>query len=108
MPAAGKPSLNLYQRLGEDVVNELVDWVGQVDTAYRTELHERNEALARRFELRLTQVTEQLEAKLERRQSEVASDLKSQIAGVQAELIKWTFLFWLGTIGIVVLLLGRN
>lgn len=31
--------------------------------------------------------------------------LEAKIAGVQAELIKWTFVFWLGTVGIVVMLI---
>ena len=30
---------------------------------------------------------------------------EAKIAWVQAELIKWTFVFWLGTVGIVVLLI---
>jgi multidrug efflux pump subunit AcrA (membrane-fusion protein) len=35
----------------------------------------------------------------------VITELKPQISAVQAELIKWTFLFWIGTIGLVLLLL---
>ena len=31
--------------------------------------------------------------------------VRQSVAGVQSELIKWTFVFWLGTIGIVMLLL---
>ena len=31
--------------------------------------------------------------------------LKAKIAGVPAELIKWTLVFWLGTVGIVVMLI---
>ncbi|HWP38721.1 MAG TPA: hypothetical protein VNL18_14340 [Gemmatimonadales bacterium] len=40
--------------------------------------------------------------------SELKQDIAGlgvKVAGVQSELIKWTFVFWLGTIGIVMLLL---
>lgn len=72
-----------------------------MDATYRSELKELNEANFARFDTKLEQRAAQIEAKLDQRFAE----LRAQIVGVQAELIKWTFVFWLGTIGLVLLLL---
>jgi hypothetical protein len=56
--------------------------LNQVDLTYRSELREQNEINFARFD-----------AKMEQRIAEVRSD----IAAMKAELIKWTFLFWAGT-----------
>lgn len=123
MPMSAKPSLKLYEKLGEDVVIELVNWFNQVDTTYRSDLKELNETNFARFEAKLDQRAAQLEAKSEQRAAQIEAkldqriaevraemtkgfaELKQQIAGVRADLLQWTFLFWLGTIGIVLLLL---
>lgn len=38
MPVTARLSFKFYERFGEDVANELVDWMNQVDATYRTEL----------------------------------------------------------------------
>lgn len=101
MPVSAKPSLKLYEKLGEDVVTELVNWFNEVDTTYRSDLKELNEANAARFEAKLDQRTAELRAEM----AAGFAELKQQIAGVRADLLQWTVLFWLGTIGIVLLLL---
>ena len=58
-----------------------------MDAAFRAELRELNEQNYRRFE-----------AKLEQRMSELGSALRTEMADLKAELIKWMFLFWLGTV----------
>lgn len=116
-------ALRFYERLGEDVANELVNWFNEVDATYRSDLKELNEVNFSRFdakpeqraaeiEAKLDQRTAEIEAKLEQRAVQIEAkldqrfaELRAQIAGVQAELIKWTFVFWLGTIGLVLLLL---
>jgi hypothetical protein len=61
---------------------ELVEWLNQVDSTYRSELKELNEVNFARFD-----------AKLEQR----IAELRTEIHGLKAELIKWMFLFWAGT-----------
>jgi hypothetical protein len=89
MPLTGKLSLGLSGKLGEETATDLITWVNEMDATHRTEFLELKESIAR----------------LENRLVEFKAELKQDIAGVQSELIKWTFLFWLGTIGIVMMLL---
>ena len=97
MPVTAKLSKRFYDRFGEDIVNELVEWFNAVDATYRSDLKEINELNYARFE-----------AKLEQRLSELRGELKSDIAGLRAEfkgdlgslkaeLIKWMFVFWSGS-----------
>jgi hypothetical protein len=61
----------LYGRLGDAVTNELVDWMNQVDAAYKSDLKEVNEQNFARFD-----------AKLEQR----IAELRMEIRGVEARL----------------------
>ena len=79
-----KLSREFYDRFGEKVVDELVDCCDDMDETFRAELRALND---QNFE------------RLERRMAEL-----------KAELIKWMFLFWPGTVatmlGIAPLLVG--
>ena len=44
MPITAKLSNKFYEKLGDDVVNELVEWLNLVDTSYRQEFRELFEA----------------------------------------------------------------
>jgi hypothetical protein len=87
-------SREFYDRFGDKVVDELVGLLNDMDATFRAELRELNEQNCRRFE-----------AKVEQRIGELGSSLRVEIAGLrtemadlEAELIKWMFLFWLGTV----------
>ena len=43
MPVTARLSKLFYERLGEQVTNELVEWFNQVDATYRSDLREMNE-----------------------------------------------------------------
>lgn len=90
MPVTAKLSRKFYERFGDDLTNELVEWFNQVDATYRSELREINELNWARFE-----------AKLEQRMAELRADL----ASLETKLIRWMFLFWVGTLGTLVALL---
>ena len=82
-----------------------MDWFNAVDTTYKADLRDLIEVQAQRFD-----------ARLEQRLAETRADLRSEIgqvraevgqvraemgvgfAQLRAELIKWMFLFWLGTV----------
>lgn len=87
-----KLSKNLYEKLGEEVANELVTWFNDVDATYRADLREINELNFARFDAKLEQRLAHVDAKL--------AELKS-------DLIKWTFVFWAPTALAVVALLLR-
>ena len=94
MPVTAKFSKTFYQKLGHEVADELVNWVNQVDTSYRSELRELNELNFARFD-----------ARLEQRIGEV----KAEMRAFEARLTRWMFVFWAGhtvtVVGIMVALL---
>ena len=127
MPVTARLSRKFYEALGEDIANELVDWFNAVDLTYRADLRELNELNFARFDAKLEQRIAQSEARMERRLSEldakidrveaqlnakidrVAAELNAKIdrglADLRADLLKWMFLFWLGTVGPILALL---
>ena len=94
MPVTAKLSRKFYETFGDDITNELVTWFNDVDATYRADLRELNELNYARFE-----------AKLEQRIAEVRADLRTGLANLKAELVRWMFLFWVGTLGTIVALL---
>ncbi len=76
MPVTAKLSRDFYDRFGDKVVDELVGLLNDMDTTFRAELRELNEQNFKRFE----------------------AQLRSEMAELKADVIKWMFLFWLGTV----------
>jgi CRP-like cAMP-binding protein len=112
MPVTAKLSRHFYERLGDDVANELVNWFNSVDLSYRADLERLNELNFQRFDAKVDQRFAQADAKLEQRlgdfriemegrfaRIEVAierqgSDLRDQIASSRNGLMRWMFAFW--------------
>ena len=84
MPLTAKLSRKFYETFGDELANELVEWLNQVDAAYRSDLRDLNELNFARFDAKLD----------------------ARLADLRSELIKWMFLFWVGnvatTIGVAV------
>lgn len=78
MPETAKLSKAFYDRLGEDVANEVVSLLNQIDASHRRELHDAFDANFARFEAKLDLRFAQSEAKLDLRfaQSEAKLDLR--------------------------------
>jgi hypothetical protein len=103
VPVTAVLSKRFYERFGEDVTNELVNWFNSVDATYRTDLRELNERNFARFD-----------ATLEQRLAELKAELKTELADVKSGL-KWMLAFWAPTAlavigtgaGVVSLLLRR-
>ena len=68
MPVTAKLSRAVYEKLGDEVANQLVDWFNLVDAAYKSDLREQNELNFARFD-----------AKLERRLAELRTAIVSDI-----------------------------
>jgi hypothetical protein len=75
IPVTARLSRRFYEKFGDEIVNELVEWLNQVDAAYRSEVKEAIDISFVRFDAKLDQ----------------------RLAELKAELIKWMFLFWAGT-----------
>ena len=75
MPVTAKLSRKFYDKLGDDVANELVEWFNLVDATYRSDLRELNELNFARFDAKVEQRWAQLDAKLEQRVAQVEQRL---------------------------------
>ena len=97
MPVTAKLSQKFYEKFGDEITNELVNWFNDVDATYRGDLRELNELNFARFD-----------AKLEQRLAELKAELRAEIQAVRADLVKWMFVFWAPTaLAVVGLLLRR-
>lgn len=101
MPVTARLSKRFYDRLGDDVANELVNWFNSVDFTYRSELKELNTQNFAVFDAKLEQRFAESDAKWEIRFSDVdkrfaALDSKMEIRFGQQEtrLLRWMFAFW--------------
>ena len=125
--------LKLHEKLGDEAMTELATLFGDIGADARAEfleLRQSNARLEARMESgfaslrqevadvntdlsqRIADVSADLGQRiadvntdLSRRIADVNAELSRRIADVHADLIKWTFLFWIGTIGLVLLLL---
>lgn len=123
MPVTAKLSRKFYEKFGDDLANELVNWMNQVDATYRTEFRDLFEVHFGRFDAKLEQRVAQLDAKFDQRVTQLdarfeqrvtqlearldqrMAQLETRIERMKSELLRWYFLFWIGTLGTVVTLL---
>ena len=84
MPVAAKLSSKFYDKLGDDVANELVEWFNLVDATYRSDLRELNELNFARFDAKLEQRIAQLDAKLEERIAQLEAKMNEGFARADA------------------------
>ena len=77
-----KLSRKFYDKLGDDVANELVEWFNLVDATYRSDLRELNELNFARFDAKVEQRWAQLDAKLEQRLAQLEARLTKQLFGL--------------------------
>jgi predicted HAD superfamily Cof-like phosphohydrolase len=116
VPVTARLSQRFYEKFGDEVTNELVDWFNEVDATYRADLRELNELNYARFDAKVEQRFAQADAKLEQRFAQAdakleqrlaqtdaklmqfKSELVEKIAASKSELIGWMFVFWTGSV----------
>ena len=112
MPVTARLSKRFYDRLGDDIANELVDWFNTVDATYRLDLRELNESNFARFDAKVDQRFAESEAKWEKRFAELDAkwetrfaqfeasvdrrfaELRVELATRETRIVRWMFLFW--------------
>lgn len=104
MPVIAKLSRLFYERLGDQIANELVECLNQVDSTSRADLRELNELNFARFDAKLEQRVAEINAKIDQRIAEVNvkfAAVHTSIALLQAEMQKelkehtrWMLLAW--------------
>jgi len=64
MPVTARLSRKFYDTFGDEIANELVDWLNKVDAAYRSELRELNELNFARFDAKVEQRIAEVKAEV--------------------------------------------
>ena len=97
MPVTAKLSRKFYEKFGDDIANELVDWFNMVDATYRSELRELNELNFERFDAKLEQRIAELRAEMQvgfaKMESKFAG-VDGKLAQIETRLTKRMFGFW--------------
>ena len=94
MPVTAKLSQKFYERFGDEITAELVDWFNAVDLTYQTQLREQNDLNWERFKATLQAEIATLRGELRTEIAELRGELKNEMSAMRAELLKWMFLFW--------------
>jgi len=109
VPVTAKLSRKFYERFGDDITGELVDWFNAVDTTYQQQLRELNDLSWDRFKAHLdgelgkvrgelrTEMAN-MRANLRTGTSTMGASLRTEMANMRADLIKWMFVFWVGNV----------
>ena len=113
MPVTAKLSRKFYEKLGDDVAGELVDWFNAVDATYKADLKETNDLNWERFKATLHEEIALLRAELRGEISTLRSEthesiaslrgeFRSEMKSMQADLMKWMFIYWSGTVAAII------
>jgi hypothetical protein len=101
MPVTARLSKQFYDRLGEAITNELVDWFNQVDAAYKSDLRELNELNFARFDAKLEQRLASFEFRVEQRLLDFRAEMQVGFAKAETrmeaalkEQTRFYFLAW--------------
>ena len=123
MPVTAKLSKAFYKKLGHEVTDELVDYLNDVDAAYRSDLRDLNEINFARFDAKLEQRIAELRGEfqvglaavrneisglrteLKGEVADLRTDLNGKIGSVESRLLRWMFAAWATTIGTLITLL---
>ena len=100
MPITAKLSRQFYEKLGDEVANELVTWLNAVDTSYRDEFRSLFEANFGRVEARLREMDARVDARMDRFEallSRQLADVRLEMGRLETRLIRWMFGFWVTT-----------
>ena len=114
-------SNKFYEKLGDEVANELVEWLNLVDSSYRQEFKDLFDANFRRLESELGRLREEMsglrqhvenritgfEGVMTARMAGLEDRLDTKLAKQKTALILWNFVFWIGTVGTLVAVLKR-
>ena len=112
MPITAKLSNKFYEKLGDDVANELVEWLNLVDTSYRQEFKDLFDANFRRLQSEMAGLRERVDARIiglegvmNARMSGLEDRLDAKLEKQKSALLFWNFVFWVGTVGALVAML---
>ncbi len=88
MPVTAKLSRKFYEKLGDEIADELVEWFNQVDATYRADLREMNDLNFARFDARLGERLAEYDAKWASRIAAHDAKWEGRMAGLEIRLTK--------------------
>jgi hypothetical protein len=116
MPVTARLLQRLRETLGDEATNDLFAWVEDAGWVNRAAVREIADLYFERFEARLGEAVARLDARLEQGLAQVRAEVRQEVARLEqglaavraevradlatqrADLVKWMFMFWLGTI----------
>ncbi len=107
MPVTARLSSKFYERFGDDITTELVDWFNAVDSTYQTQLREINDLNWERFKATLLAESASIRGEVTSTRADLRSEFRTGIADLRTEfrteldtvrrdLLKWMFIYWSG------------
>jgi hypothetical protein len=97
LPVTAKLSRKFYERFGDDVAGELVDWFNAVDSTYQSQLREMNDLNWERFKAELRAEGAAIRSEIRTELRAETSQIRVEISQLRSELMKWMFVYWTGT-----------
>lgn len=92
-PVTARLSKRFYDRFGEEIANELVDWFNQVDATYRSDLKEINELNFARFDAKVEQRFAQFEVRFAQVEVRFAQ-FEARMERRFGDLTRWLVAAW--------------
>lgn len=130
MPVTAKLSRRFYETLGDEITNELVDWMNSVDATYQSSLRELNEMNFARFDAKLEQRIAAVESRIdeldkkidgldmslrsyiEARLSQQNEATVTRLASFESRMLRWMIGLWtvsiLTTAGFFAAIMARS
>lgn len=107
MPVTARLSSKFYERFGDDITTELVDWFNAVDSTYQTQLREINDLNWERFKATLLAESASIRGEVASTRADLHSEFRTGIADLRTEfrteldtvrrdLLRWMFIYWSG------------
>ena len=86
MPVTAKLSREFYEKFGDRIADEFVNWFNQVDATYRSEFKDLFDANFSRQDARLEQRLAQFESKVEQRLAQFEAKMEQRLAQFEAKM----------------------
>jgi hypothetical protein len=97
MPVTAKLSGKFYERFGDEIVNELVEWFNAVDSTYNTQLKEINALNLELINSRFDAFDARIDA-FDARMNAFESRMEARFEKFRSEMLIWMFAFWSATV----------
>lgn len=87
MPVTARLSRKFYERFGDEIAGEFVDWFNAVDSTYQQQIRDTNDLNWERFK-----------ATMDARFASFELRFTESLAETKSDLMKWMFIYWSGTV----------